>query len=187
MFSELDITSTFIPTFIQIKKTMKKVSTQLSVLLAFSLLVFIACSKEGVNKNDDTGAVSQLLGGGLSDSDGQFSSDVVIAGLIGENTADKMKTAYRNQAGNRQTHYVAFSINDLRNFLNKSRAQHKADSIYVNFAMYTVNTARNRNDIGRYTIVFTPNKINRLAKNGNGISLQSEDDYWDLNHGNAYP
>ena len=115
---------------------MKKVSTQLSVLLAFSLLVFIACSKEGVNKNDDTSAVSQVSGGGLSDSDGQFSSDVAIAGLIGENTADNMKTAYRNQVGNRQTHYVAFSVNDLRNYLNKIRSQHKADSVYVNFAMY---------------------------------------------------
>jgi len=166
---------------------MKKVSTQLTVLLAFSLLVFIACSKEGVNKNDDAGVVTQASGSGLSNSDEQFSSDVVIRGLIGENAADNMKNAYRNQVGNRQTHYVAFSINDLRSFLNKSRFQHRADSIYVNFAMYTVNTARNRNDIGRYTIVFTPNKINRRAKNGNGISLQSEDDYWDLNHGNAYP
>lgn len=166
---------------------MKKVSTQLTVLLAFSLLVFIACSKEGVNKNDDTSAVTQVSGGGLSNSDEQFSSDVPIAGLIGENNADNMKTAFRNQVGNRQTHYVAFSVKDLRNYLNKIRTQHRADSVYVNFAMYTSNTARNRNDIGRYTIVFTPNKVARRAKNGNGVTLQSEDDYWDLNHGQVYP
>ncbi|MDP1842362.1 MAG: hypothetical protein Q8K64_02990 [Sediminibacterium sp.] len=122
---------------------------------------------------------------------GQAVKPSSISGLISEEAAEEMRENFgKTYKTKNETEYVAFSVNDMANYLQQLKAKYKSDSVYVSFGVYDEKTAVNKKDIGRVTVFFVGK--NKVSVKGN---IRSQDDVANpfdggsnyFNHGSIWP
>ena len=163
---------------------MKKFSFDAKLaIIAIAAVLFVSCQKDQSATPDNTNAnntESRVVG---------TAGTGTWAGSIPPSYAAALVANYNDKYDDRnQTQYVAFSINDLSEFLNNLKAKYKSDQVYVNFGVYGKGAKPvNDKDWGRLTVFFTGNKIPApsSSKKTDGILDGLQDEF--LNHGGLVP
>jgi hypothetical protein len=157
----------------------------LTVSIVFAGLTLVSCHKAQEDAIDPTKVENAV-------DEGNISAQAVgnsIKGLITKEAAESMSQKFNETYKSANTsQYVAFSIKDLGNYLDKLKRNYKSDSVYVSFGVYDEKTAVKKSDIGRITVFFMGKNLN--TKSGN-IKAQAVDGIDDgsnyLNHGTIWP
>jgi hypothetical protein len=168
---------------------MKKTMTNKSLLAAlFTVLLFTACSK-------DENETAKLQGNAENEEmliQGNAFGTEPINGLISKDAAERMQDNFNKKfASSNGTEHIAFSVNDLGNYVKQLKNKYKSDSVYVSFGVYDEKTAVNKKDIGRITVFFF-GKNNNPNQSGNIRSQEVLDDGTGtgsnyFNHGSIWP
>lgn len=152
------------------------------LMLAVVATLFVACQKEqnGVSAQNGTTASKaneSAIGVAVNGSD--------VAGFITGGAAQQMHDAYVKSNPN-GTQYVVFKIKDLQGFLQILKSKYNSDNVYVNFAVYNAQTAKDPSNVGKTTVYFSgdDNRVVNGTVQSNDASAPS-DAY--LNHGGIYP
>jgi hypothetical protein len=164
---------------------MKKINLMSGfMMLAVVATLFVACQKEqnGVSPQNGTAAVkaNESVSGVAVNGSG-------VDGFITGDAATQMHNAYV-QANPNGTQYVVFKIKDLEGFLQILKSKLKSDNVYVNFGVYTAQTANNPANIGKTTVYFSgdDNRVKNGSVQSNEVApTATSTDY--LNHGGIWP
>jgi hypothetical protein len=162
---------------------MKKINLMSGFLmLAVVATLFVACQKEqnGVSAQNGTAASKaneSAIGVAVNGSG--------VDGLITGSAAQQMHDAYV-QTNPNGTQYVVFKIKDLEGFLQTLKSTYKSSNVYVNFGVYTDQTATSTSAVGKTTVYFSGDD-NRVKSSTVQSNSTSTTDSAYLNHGGIYP